>query len=912
MIRSIKPKECVGCPLYTLGSGFMDPEGLGLNGVLIVGEAAGEAEARDSLPFRPYAQAGSILERCINKAGFRREEFALWNMLGCRPPGNKLEGQSYEASSINHCRTHFKRVLNHYKPKVILALGNVPCKWLTGMAGAKRTISLLRGFTYDSEWGIPIVPSLHPAFIARGKAAYIPVLIRDLRYAVQIAAEGVPSDEKVYAEHPTVDDVRAYLSFLRSHPELPIGYDIETDYSLREPDESDVRSNGRNIVQIQFSHEPHQAIVLPWVGEYIGLAAEILALPNEKWHWNGFSFDNVILEEHNVKVSGPNHDLMWCWNHLQPDLPRGLQFVSSFYAPELRAWKHLSDSQPQLYGGIDVDALSRIGKRIFTDLDRAGIRRGYEEHVVKLHGVLKRMCDRGFPISLEGRETFRAKIVETSDRIDREIQAKVPEAIRKIHPKEGFKSNPKEIREIAKLLGVKLNKGREPTFPVDFKLTVKSLGFDCKQFDDGNERFFRSLPFLPSSDEQLKAYIRAKRHKMPLKLKERDDNGNPKETTEKKGLERLYKQTADRFYLQVIEYRELNKILSTYVDGWTPDAEGRVHSEFTFAPATGQLSSRNPNIQNIPRNGELANEFRKIIRPRSGHVLISFDFSAFHVLTLGFEAKCPDYMRLARLDIHSYLAGHLLRLEDRDNWLRLPTEDLERRLGEIKRDHAPVRNKKAKPGILGYGLGLGASKLYDLNLESFANKKEAQGVLDMLNTLFPKVAAFREDIKALASQQGYLLSRHGYIRWFHDIYSYRQVSDGYEPAPGEFLKMGRNGKRYKRATGEEGEAAIAQLVQNDAHGHIKDVMLALDQTGACERYGLVNQIHDELLFECPVALLDDCLQDVSTEMEKPSTILVDPIVAPNGLACGIEASIGRESWAGMERVYKTPLERVLN
>ncbi len=907
-----KPISCGGCPLLPLSTGFLDPEGDCVNGVLILGEAAGEAEARESLPFRPYAAAGSILERCINRAGFRREEFGVYNVVNCRPPANKLEGQKYEAGAVDHCKRHVQTVIDRYRPRVILAAGGVPCKWLTGEYGPKKSISLLRGFVFKSVYGIPVIPTLHPAFIARGQSKYLPVLIRDLQYAVQIAREGVKLDRKDYDEHPTPADVRDYVSFLRSNPRLPVSYDIETDYSLRQPDEEDVRNVGRNIEQIQFSHEPHQAIVLPWVGEYIELAREILALPNPKWGWNNWSFDDPILEEHGCKISGENRDLMWAWHHLQPDLPRGLQFVTSFYAPEVGAWKHLSEAQPQFYGGIDVDAVSRIGQRVFTDLDNTGVSRGYYRHILALQPILKRMCDRGFPVDRAARDAFRAKIQETSDELLRSIESCAPDSIRKIHPPNGIKVAPKPLKELALWSEIKMGKGRDPYFPESFKRTVKAnLGLGCKQFPDGYERFFRQLPFQPSSDEQIKAYIRAKGHKMPTKLKERDDAGRPKETTEKRGLERLYKQTGDNFYLKVIEFRELQKIASTYIDGWKLDEQGRVHSEFMFAPATGQLSSRNPNIQNIPKTGELADEFRKIIRPRAGHVLVAFDYSAFHVLTLGFEAKCADYMRLARLDIHSFVAGHLLKLEGRDGWLQLSSSDLAGVLGEIKTSHKSVRNKKAKPGILGYGLGLGAQKLYDMNLESFSSRKEAQGVINMLNELFPAVARFREEVKALASQQGFLRSDHGYIRRFNDIYHYRQVSEQYEPNPGEQVFAGRNGRRYKKVTGEEGEAAIAQLVQNDAHGHIKDVIIDLAERELDERYGFINTIHDELLFECPETLLQDCLADVSAAMEKPSAILVDPEVAPKGLACGIEASVGRESWFKMDTVYKTPIEQLL-
>src|ERR1043165_2543033 len=127
-----KPNSCSGCPLYPVNNylGFIHPEGKCKTGVLIIGEAAGEKEKYDGLPFRPYAEAGASLQTAIRLLGRDREDFAFWNMIGCQPPYNKLEGMDYEYESIEHCKQYFVHVVNHFKPKVILALGNVPLKHL--------------------------------------------------------------------------------------------------------------------------------------------------------------------------------------------------------------------------------------------------------------------------------------------------------------------------------------------------------------------------------------------------------------------------------------------------------------------------------------------------------------------------------------------------------------------------------------------------------------------------------------------------------------------------------------------------------------------------------------------------------------------------------------------------------------
>jgi uracil-DNA glycosylase len=85
-----RPESCIGCALNDKATGFSQPEGHGSIGVLMFGEALGESEARDGLPFRPYAQAGSLLERVIKISGFDRQQFRIFNMVNCRPPRDYL------------------------------------------------------------------------------------------------------------------------------------------------------------------------------------------------------------------------------------------------------------------------------------------------------------------------------------------------------------------------------------------------------------------------------------------------------------------------------------------------------------------------------------------------------------------------------------------------------------------------------------------------------------------------------------------------------------------------------------------------------------------------------------------------------------------------------------------------------
>jgi uracil-DNA glycosylase family 4 len=167
MTRS-KPQSCIGCACYDHGSDFSQVEGTGSLNVLVCGEASGDNEARDQLPFRPYAQAGSVLQRIFRMAGYDRNQFSITNTLRCRPRGDWLAKSPWEYAAISHCSPNLDAVVAERKPKAIWALGDIAMRTLTGMTGKHRNIMLLQGYVLDSRYGIPLIASLHPSFIARG------------------------------------------------------------------------------------------------------------------------------------------------------------------------------------------------------------------------------------------------------------------------------------------------------------------------------------------------------------------------------------------------------------------------------------------------------------------------------------------------------------------------------------------------------------------------------------------------------------------------------------------------------------------------------------------------------------------------------------------------------------------------
>ena len=139
-------------------------------------------------------------------------------MVACQPPANKLEGAKYEKEAVDHCFQHLKLVVQRYKPKVIIALGGVAFKKLTGLTDRKVTPS--RGYLYDSPHfeGIKILPSFHPSFIARNGRKLLNVLKRDIATAFDYVEGRVPPFVTNHELHDEQKGMQKVLRILEENP----------------------------------------------------------------------------------------------------------------------------------------------------------------------------------------------------------------------------------------------------------------------------------------------------------------------------------------------------------------------------------------------------------------------------------------------------------------------------------------------------------------------------------------------------------------------------------------------------------------------------------------------------------------------------------------------------------------------
>jgi uracil-DNA glycosylase family 4 len=898
-----RPPSCEGCQLQHRGTDFSQVEGTGSLGVMIVAEASGELEARDQLPLRPYAPAGSLLERTFRRMGYSRQQFSLTNTLRCRPPNNWLSGAPWEFPALNHCRPNLDAAIRDRRPRAILALGDTALRELTGEAGEARGVTHLAGYVLKGPLDIPVVPTFHPAFIRRGKAAYQGVFARNLQRAVNVAAgkdrawewdleEAQRNGRIRYTLHPSLDEARAFAQRVIDNGGATVSYDIETFESASLDEDARDGFTDTRIRLIQFSIGGGCGIALPWEHGYRDIAAGILRSPNVKCGHHVWLFDNRVLEACgareglDLRPRGTIHDTLQMFHHWQPDLPAHLQFAAQFVSFPF-PWKHLAVTDLEFYGCVDVDATLRLYTFLEQQLRRDAIYDsaydasgdcvgGYVGQVQQVRPILAAMERRGLPVDDAMRLKLDGEFDLAQQELDTLLQSRVPPEVLGLEPRRGKKGN----YDYGYLKAPKDTDGLVlRTFTIAG--TDESTGEPCTR---SVERYCRQVPFNANSGQQLLRYMDAKGHKRP-KSREQDDEGNDKDTTGKKELMRLAHRSGDDFYLRVIEYRELSKARGTYINGFIPHADGCVHTTFTFDTGIGQLSSRNPNVQNFMKHGRLAKATRRMIAAKDGHILAEWDYKSCHVLTLGFLAEDANYIRCARIDMHSIVTGHKLGLWHALELLRDHDDDYIRAKCKWLKSNPEwkhIRDARMKHAILGIGNGLKARGLYEKHMEDFSSQKEAQSFLDVAESLFPKVFEWHKRVQQLAHDQTWLKTQYGHMRRFYEVFVW-------------------NYKKAAYGHGDQAEEAISYWLSNIAFGYIREHMKALERLGLNEKYGLCNNVHDSLLFHFPAELLDEHVREVYPVLVQPSRVLTHPTIAPDGLWIDAECNVGKD-WSEMKEV----------
>jgi len=263
----------------------------------------------------------------------------------------------------------------------------------------------------------------------------------------------------------------------------------------------------------------------------------------------------------------------------------------------------------------------------------------------------------------------------------------------------------------------------------------------------------------------------------------------------------------------ILEYRQLSKLKSTYVDALPAlinRKTGRVHTNFNqTGTATGRLSSSDPNLQNIPIRSEMGNKIRKAIIAPPGAYLLSADYSQIDLRVLAHLSQDPGLIAAFAHDedIHATTASKLFGIP----------------AGEVTSEMR--RNAKT----VNFGVVYGMSD-YGLEQATNLSREEAAQFIALYFEKYPRVKEYLEATKEQARKLGYVQTVMGRKRFIPEINSYN---------------------RLVREAAER--MAINAPVQGSSADIIKIAMINLHRE--MEKRNLKSkmllQIHDELLFEVP-------------------------------------------------------------
>jgi len=491
------------------------------------------------------------------------------------------------------------------------------------------------------------------------------------------------------------------------------------------------------------------------------------------------------------------------------------------------------------------------------------------------------MSARGIPIDAGKREELRELLEREGLRVDAEIRALVPPEVLSTKQKAGLKRTPKSTEGLVEIEVSILKEEKclclkkvRPTCPVCHGTGLVPAGTVVR-------RWAKPVEFNPNSQKQVLKFMRHFKHPVPKHSKRTGQDGEASDTTEMKELERLWVKTKHPIYPLLIQRRMLTKVEGTYYEGWKPSSDGCVHTTFTFQTATWQTSSRSPNVQNGLKHGktsfqkELSLAFNSMQRAKSGRCFVNFDFKSFHALTTAHDFNIPDYARLARIDIHSFLTCHYLKLPERIGLYERDDADMAGLFKFLRKGEMFefTRNYKGKRTILAIQFGMWYRKLFQLNREDFEGEWEAKALWELVYALWPRLRQGQQEVKAKAAEDKRLVSKFGAIRHFFDVQRWDR-------------------KLQKMVAGEQAEQAVAFLPASHAFGHFRDCLLRIRANGWDEKYGLCNQIHDSMVFHCAEELREECIANVKAEMERPSRVLIYPEMAPGGFQVGADAAWG--------------------
>ncbi len=323
--------------------------------------------------------------------------------------------------------------------------------------------------------------------------------------------------------------------------------------------------------------------------------------------------------------------------------------------------------------------------------------------------------------------------------------------------------------------------------------------------------------------------------KLGLPFKKKTKNGY---STAEDVLEKLRGESP--IIEKILEYRQLAKLNSTYVEGMRPyinPKTKRIHSFFhQTITATGRISSTEPNLQNIPTRIDFGKRLRKVFTPENGKIYIDADYSQIELRVL---AHMSDDKHM----IEAFNKGEDIHKQAASKVLHKPIEEV-------------TKEERSDAKAVNFGIVYGISD-YGLSEQLGIRKRDARAYIEQYLEEYSGIKNYMENIVELAQKRGYASTMFERRRYIKELSSNNYMVR-------EF------GKRAAMNTPIQGTAAdIMKIAMIKVYNEIKSRNL---------KSKIVLQVHDEMMIEAPIEEKEEIKQILKQSMESAANLKV-PLIA---------------------------------
>ncbi|HEX8547088.1 MAG TPA: DNA polymerase I [Cytophagaceae bacterium] len=515
------------------------------------------------------------------------------------------------------------------------------------------------------------------------------------------------------------------------------------------------------IVGMSFCYLNHEAYYVPIPGDRVEAQAILnefkVVLENEKITKIGqnLKYDIMVLEKYGINIKGKIFDTMLAHYLIEPDMRHNMDVLSETYLN---------------YKPVSIESL--IGKK--------GMRQKSMKDV-ELEKI-KEYASEDADVTFQLKNYFSPLLKENkAEKLFLEVETPLINVLADIE-----------------CAGVKIDPLALKDYSIELEKEVRLV----------EERIFQAAgcEFNIASPKQLGEILF---DKLKIDVKAKKTKTGQYAT----GEEILSKLASDhKIAKEILEYRELQKLKSTYVDSLpllVSHVDGRIHTCYNQAvAATGRLSSTNPNLQNIPIRTERGREIRRaFVRKDENHYILSADYSQIELRIMASFSREENMIESFRqgIDIHSTTASKIYHV---------PLESVN---SEMRR-----KAKMVNFGII-YGISaFGLAQRLDIP------RREAADIIEAYFTEFPAIKKYMDDVVNIAREQEFVETILGRRRYLRDINSRNMTTRGYAE---------RN--------------AINAPIQGSAADMIKVAMIKIHQWMKEEKLKskMIMQVHDELVFD---------------------------------------------------------------